>query len=259
MIQVVEVTHHYGVRPVLRGVSLRIETGEVIALMGPNGMGKSTLLGIMAGVMSPLQGHVEIDGRVRRRTAEEELEVRKKCVYLPAEAFVPAGMACRDWLFAVGRLYEIEQARLIDHIERLLDLFSLVKEGDSPTSSLSTGQKRKIALCSAFVTEAPVMLLDEPFSGGLDPSAILALKGVLQSLAARDDITIVLATPVPELVEGIADRVALIQDGRILAYDTIDGLRRLSGCAGPLDQVYERILSPGTQAKIERYLGRPGA
>lgn len=254
MINVVDVTHHYGVKPVLRRVSLTVNHGEVVALMGPNGMGKSTLMGVMAGTLWPLRGHVEIDGLRRRASEEDELAIRKRVVYLPADPWLPRDRTGRAWMLAVGRLYGIDEERLLDHVDRLLALFDLQKQADVPIKDLSTGQKKKVALCGMLVTEAPILLLDEPFSGGLDPSGILALKRVLQHLAKRDDCTIVMATPVPELVEEFADRVAVIRDGQIAAYDTIDGLRTQMNMPGArLDDVYEQLVSPQTAGNIERY------
>jgi ABC-type multidrug transport system ATPase subunit len=253
MINVVDVTHHYGVKPVLRHVSLQVHGGEVVALMGPNGMGKSTLMAVMAGVMSPLRGYVEIEGLRRRSSEQAELAIRKQVVYLPAGAWLPSGVTPREWLLGVGRVYEIEDERLMDHVDRLLELFDLRKQSDEVVAGLSTGQKKKLALCGALATEAPVMLLDEPFSGGLDPSGIMALKRVLQRHARGDRFTIVMATPVPELVEELADRIAIIRDGQIVAYDTIDGLRRLTNTSGKLDEIYERLISPDTSGKIDRY------
>ena len=83
MIELIDITQHYGVRPVLRGISLRIERGEVVVILGPNGMGKTTLLGVMAGVLSPQKGEVWIDGLRRRGSEEEELAIRRMTVYLP--------------------------------------------------------------------------------------------------------------------------------------------------------------------------------
>lgn len=253
MITVIEVTHHYGVRPVLKDVSLHVRRGELLALMGPNGMGKSTLLGVMAGLLAPIRGYVEVDGMRRRRTAEEELAIRKKVVYLPAEAWASGAMTGREWLLAVGRLYDIEDLRLMDHVDRLLRLFCLSEQADSTISSYSTGQKKKISLAGALVTEASVFLLDEPFSGGLDPSGILAMKRVLQRLVREQGATVVIATPVPELVQELADRVAIIRDGQLIACDTLDGLRAIAGVTGALDAVYERLASPQSAGNIEQY------
>jgi ABC-2 type transport system ATP-binding protein len=253
MINVVNVTHHYGIKPVLRNVSLQVAAGEVVALMGPNGMGKSTLMSVIAGALWPIKGRVEINGIVRRSSPENELAIRKQIVYLPADPWLPHLSTPREWLLAVGRLYEIEDDHLMDHVDRLLSLFNLTTQADTRIGACSTGQRKKVALCAALVSEAPIMLLDEPFAGGLDPSGILALKRVLHHLAQRDDVTIVMATPIPELVEELADRIAIIRDGQIVICDTLEGLRRAAGSTARLDEIYEQLVSPNTAANIDRY------
>lgn len=256
MIRVVDVTHHYGVRPVLKNINLEIKTGEVVVVVGPNGMGKTTLLGMLAGVLWPYAGYVEIDGLKRRESVDRERELRKKVAYLPDQSWLPKSRTGREFILAVGRLYGVDDLRLFDHADRLLRLFDLTEQGDQPIYSYSTGQIKKISLCSALITEAPNLLLDEPFSGGLDPSGILALKRVLQRLAERDDVTIVMATPVPELVEELADRIAIIRDGQLAAFGTADELRRLTETDGPLADVLQRLLNPETLANIEHYFKR---
>ncbi|MFH1834076.1 MAG: ABC transporter ATP-binding protein [bacterium] len=253
VIRVEGLTQHYGIRPVLKKVSFEVMPGELIALIGPNGMGKSTLLGAMGGVLSPQKGYVEINGKRRRASCDEELAIRKETVYLPDHVWLPAMRTGREYLLAVGRIYDIEEERLMKHVEGLLELFELVEKAEAPISSYSTGQQKKIAVCGALVTEAPVMLLDEPFSGGLDPSALLALKRVMKHLADRDDVTVVMATPVPEIVEEIAHRVLILRQGEVVAYDTPDGLRTLTGCTGPLQDVFEKLLHPKTIENIDKY------
>ena len=83
----------------------------------------------------------------------------------------------REFLLAVGRLYDVEDERLFDHVERLMRLFDLESQADQPIRSCSAGQRKKIALGAALVTEAPILVLAEPFSGGLDPSGILRSNG----------------------------------------------------------------------------------
>ena len=141
----------------------------------------------------------------------------------------------------------------MEHVGRLLALFELTEQGDSPIRTYSAGQKKKVALCSALVTEAPVLLLDEPFSGGLDPSGLLALKRVFLRHARNKELTIVMTSPVPELVEEIATRVVVLHRGEILAFDTIEGLRRSSGCRGTLGEVLETLLYPETSRRIDDY------
>jgi ABC-type multidrug transport system ATPase subunit len=253
VIELHEVTQHYGVRPVLRGINLRIERGEVVVILGPNGMGKTTLLGVMAGVLAPQRGEILIDGLRRRGSEEEELAIRKRTVYLPDQPWLPANRTAREFILAVGRLYDVDEERLMNHVDQLLNLFDLWDQGDSPIRSLSAGQKKKAALSSALVTEAPILLLDEPFSGGLDPSGILTLKRIIQHHARRKEATVVLTSPVPELVEEIATRIVVLHDGEILAFDTLDGLQRMTGYRGPLDQVLQRLIFPETSQKLDTY------
>ena len=254
MIELVNITQHYGVRPVLKGINCRIERGELVAVVGPNGMGKTTLLGVMAGVLSPQHGHVTIDGRRRRQSVEVEVGIRRMAVYLPDHAWLPAMRTGREFLMSVGRLYDIPDDRLLDHVERLLTLFELTRQGDGPIRSCSNGQQKKIALCAALVTDAPVLLLDEPFAGGLDPAGLLALKRVLQWRVAKQEATVVLTSPVPEIVEEIAGRIIILRDGEVVAFDTLDGLRRLTGQGGSLANILERLLYPETVTKLQAYL-----
>jgi ABC-type multidrug transport system ATPase subunit len=179
-------------------------------------------------------------------------------VFLPDHPFLPKLRTGRELLLAVGKLYDIETERLFDHIERLLRLFQLESKGDSPIQSYSNGEQKKIAVCSALVTEAPVMLLDEPFSGGLDPSGLLALRRVLQQLAERKHVTVVISAPVPELLEGLAKKVAVLRDGKIAAYGTIDDLRKATGCSGTLAEMLEDFFHPQLGDTISKYLEGQG-
>jgi ABC-2 type transport system ATP-binding protein len=253
MIVLKGVTQHYGMRPVLQKVDLKIPSGRLTAIVGPNGMGKTTLLGVMAGILSPQQGFVEIDGLRRRRTEEEEIAIRRRVAYLPDHPWLPVNRTGREFLLGVGRLYDVGLDHLMDHVERLLELFQLAREGDWPIHSYSNGQKKKIAIASALVTETPVMLLDEPFAGGLDPAGILALRHVLRRLVSSPARTVVMTAPVPELVEELADEVVVLSAGQVAAHDNLAGLRRLAKCDGPLAEVLTRITHPQTIDTIERY------
>ncbi|NOX59024.1 MAG: ABC transporter ATP-binding protein [Planctomycetes bacterium] len=254
MIDLINITQHYGVKPVLRDVSLSVAEGELVGVMGANGTGKSTLLKVAAGVLCPLKGHIEIDGLRRRSSVENELAIRQRTVYLAADSWLPMRTTGREFIIAVGQLYSIDLDRLIDHTQKLIELFGLEEKADSPISSYSSGQQKKVSLSAALITETPVMILDEPFAGGLDPSGILALRQVMKQLADRADVTVLMATPVPELVEQIADRVAVIHDGKILAFDTPEGLKRIAGCDGSLDETLEKLTNPRTLERIDQYL-----
>ncbi len=254
IIKVENVWHHYGIRPVLKNVSLEIERGELVVIMGPNGMGKTTLLGLIGGILYPIKGHVEIDGKIRRSSIEAEKAIRRQLVYLPDDPFLPLMSTGEEFLLSVAGLYGIDSLHAMEHTEKLLEVFDLKEKGGSPISSYSTGQKKKLGLCSALLTEAPILVLDEPFSGGLDSAALLAISKILKVLADREDITVVMAVPVPELVEPLADKVVIIAHGEIIAFDSPEGIIRQAGGNISMAEALEKLVHPDQTDNISQYL-----
>ncbi|MCA9081256.1 MAG: ABC transporter ATP-binding protein [Planctomycetaceae bacterium] len=252
MIVVHNVTQHYGIKPVLKNIQLEFPPGSRTAIIGPNGMGKTTLLSVIAGVLNPQFGHVEIDGLRRRSSVENELEIRRRTVFLPDRCWLPKMRTGREFILSIGKLYDVDPERLLDHADRLLSLFELSSLAEAPIRTYSSGQQKKISLCSALITDAPILLLDEPFSGGLDPAGILAMKCLLQRMADREDRIIVFTAPVPELVEETADRLVVLKQGQVAAAGTLHDLKRQAG-GNSLDQLLEKIVFPETLAQIESY------
>ena len=108
-------------------------------------------------------------------------------------------------------------------------------------------------MASALITDAEIFLLDEPFSGGLDPSGIFAMTRVLRRLAEREDRTVVMATPVPTLIEEVADRVAIIENGEITHVGTLEELRQISGRDGDAAEILQHLMHPETSRMIDDY------
>ena len=254
VISVSDLTQHYGARPVLQQVSFEVRPGELTCVMGPNGMGKTTLLAAVAGLLSPRKGKILINGLRRRGAPEDELAIRRQFMYLPADAWLPKSQTGREYLLALGGLYGVDVDRLFGHAEQLLDLFELSEKADARMSDYSTGRQKKIALCGALVSEAPVMILDEPFSGGLDPSGLLVLKRIMARLAEREDVTVLMAAPVPEIAEEVADRILVLSHGKVAACRTVEELRKEAGDGATLEDALTGLLDPEAAQKLERYL-----
>ncbi len=253
----VGLTCHYGFRPILKDLELDVHAGQVTGVMAPNGVGKSTLLSVAAGQVPAWRGFVEINGNKRRDTEASELACRQATVYLPAEPWLPEGLTAREWVVTCGRIWNVDDRRLLDHAGRLLDLFDL-GDGDKTIKSCSTGQKHKVALAGALATDAEVLLFDEPFGGGLDPSGILVLKRLLADAAGRRGRAVLVASPVPETLEGLADRIV------VLSRDD-DGIARIAADASPVDlqrdtgtsnlaEAYEALVRPDTVDKLAAYV-----
>lgn len=255
VIQVENVFHHYGLRPTLRDVSFSLETGQTLAIIGPNGTGKTTLLDLVAGLASPAEGTVSINGLVRRSTVKNELAIRQQTVFLPADIWFPNAITGRDFILGVGEAWGVPIRRLFEHADRLLSVFQMESISDSAISGYSTGQRKKIGLCSALITEASILLLDEPFSGGLDPAGITAMKQILQHLTEREDRTVVLTSPVPELVEEVADEVLILNEGIVLMHDSVSNVIAAAD-AKSLEEALRKLIFPETEAELQEYFAR---
>jgi ABC-2 type transport system ATP-binding protein len=193
----------------------------------------------------------------RRSSEANEVQIRRTAVYLPDTPWLPRLRTPREFVLAVGRLYDLEDERLFEHTDRLIEVFELTSQADTPIGSLSAGQKKKVALSAALVADSAALLLDEPFSGGLDPEGLMALKRILRNRVDHGG-TVLLTSPVAEIVEEIADRVVVLADGEILAFDSIDGLRQRTGTTGSLNDALERLLYSETTHKLDDYLRGEG-
>jgi len=253
MIDVQDIFHHFGIRAVLNGPTFQVQPGEITVIMGPNGMGKSTLLSCIGGALRPLSGKITINSDVRYESEESEMRVRQNVMYLPDAPWMPPLRTCRQWAVAVAKLYRSDDQFILNHVDALIRLFDMEKVADSPLSSYSAGQKKKAMLIMALAPETPVLVLDEPFSGGLDPTGLLAIKELLKKRARIARQTLLIATPTPELVEEIADRIIILKDGRIVGQGTLAELSAQAGYEGRLEGLYERISSSETETRLAEY------
>ena len=256
MIAARKLLHHYSYRRILDGVSFDIKRGELVAVMGPNGTGKSTILRLIAGDLCPLEGSIGIDGKIRRSSERAELEIRQQMVYLPDHPWLPVAASGHEFLAAVGELYSIKPLRILEHIEQLLEVFNLTDQARTAISRYSNGQKKKIAIAAALMTDAELLVLDEPFTGGLDPEGMHALKAILGKFADDEHRTVVIASQIPEIVAQIAHRVLFLKDSKTLVSRSIAELAAETREGANIADTIGKIISPERVVHLETYLGR---
>lgn len=211
MIEAQEVTKNYGMVEALKGLSFRIEPGEIVGLLGPNGAGKTTLLKILTTFFEPTTGQVKIDGH---DVVTSPLEVRKLVGYLPENAPLYQEMLVQESLLMTAQLRGIAESETMDLISRAVHDTGLEKVLTRPISQLSKGYRQRVGLAQAILHRPPILILDEPTSG-LDPEQIVEVRNLVKRLAEKS--TVILSTHILSEVEQTCERVLIIMNGQLKA------------------------------------------
>jgi ABC-2 type transport system ATP-binding protein len=223
-IEISDLRHRYGQREALRGVTLTIERGEIFALLGPNGGGKTTLFKILCTLMRADQGDVRVLGHDLRREAER---VRPRIGVVFQHPGLDPKLTVGENLVHHGHLYGLGGARLRERVTAVLADLDLEERAADLVETLSGGLARRAELARGLLHSPELLLLDEP-STGLDPGARRDFAQLLRTLRDRDGVTVVLTTHHMEEAER-ADRVAVLHEGSLVAIGTPDDLKRSVG------------------------------
>jgi ABC-2 type transport system ATP-binding protein len=214
----------FGDATVLASVDLRVERGNVLALLGPNGAGKTTLVRILSTLLDADGGTVHIDGH---DVARDGKAVRAVIGLTGQDTAVDELLTARENLVMMGRLFHLGKAEARQRAVELLDQFDLVESADRPVKTLSGGMRRRLDIAVSLITAPLVLFLDEPTTG-LDPTSRAAMWDLIRKLVA-DGTTILLTTQYLEEADELADRVAVINGGRIVAEGTPEELKQQVG------------------------------
>lgn len=219
------------------GVSLEVRAGEVYALLGPNGAGKTTTLRMLATLLRPDRGRVEVDGV---DAAARPLEARARLAYVPAEAGLEPQLRAREAVSLFARIQGVEKPG--EQAMALLETLGAGGLAQAPCGTLSTGQKRRVVLARALVHDPPVLLLDEP-TDGLDVPGRRDVLGLVRRLAGEGRAVLVSSHIMGE-VEAVADRAGVMAGGRLVAEGSLAELRALAG-VHDLGEVFLRLTGEG--------------
>jgi ABC-2 type transport system ATP-binding protein len=200
----------------VKGIDFEVAPGEVFGLLGPNGAGKSTTIGMLTTTIVPTSGSARLAGH---DVVSAPRQARSVSSVVFQEAVVDSGLSGRANLELHARLWGVPGARAASRIDELVDAFGVAELIDRPVASFSGGQRRRLEIARALVSEPQVLFLDEP-TVGLDPRIRHELLDVIAGLRARHDMTILLTTHYLDEAQQLCDRVAIIHRGEIVALDT---------------------------------------
>jgi linearmycin/streptolysin S transport system ATP-binding protein len=225
VLEVIDVSKRFGRFEALRGVSLRVEAGELFGLLGPNGAGKTTLLNILACLSDPSAGSVRLFGKPLTRG---DLSVRPLVGIATQDLAVYAELTARENLAFFGRLYGLGGPELLKRVDEVLELTALRERADDRVGTFSGGMKRRLNLGVAVMHRPRVLYLDEP-TAGVDPQSRHHIFGQVRALSAAG-VTIVYTSHYMEEVQALCPRIAILDHGKVIACDMRTNLlRRLDG------------------------------
>jgi gliding motility-associated transport system ATP-binding protein len=226
-------------RRALGGVTLRVDVGDAMLLVGRNGAGKTTLLRIATGFLDPDVGEVLIDG-VPVTAAGTRAAAQAKLGYLPEHAPAPVELSVRDHLSLRARQKGLGK-RAADAIDRVVAATAIGSELERRIGTLSKGYRQRVGLADALLGEPPLLVLDEPTSG-MDPIQVAQMRDYLKT-AAKDRAVIVSSHAVSDL-EPLATRVAVLRAGELVACESVDEMRTRAGLRGRLEDAVVALLEP---------------
>jgi len=232
MIKIENLVKHYKNTKALQGVSLEIAMGETFAIVGPNGAGKTTLLNSILGLIHPTAGKITVDNIELSRNPKE---IKRKIGYLPQRIAFHENLSALEVIEFYGALRGVNNTRL----ESFLDAVGLTEQKNKKVGALSGGMLQRLALAQAIISDPPILILDEP-TISLDPEGRVAFKKLIREEKNKGK-TILLSSHILSYIEELADRIAILVKGKVVALDTLAGLRTELKLNSILEMVIENL------------------
>lgn len=248
MIEIKNLVKHYGDKQALKGISFTVNDNEVLGFLGPNGAGKSTTMNIITGFLSSTSGTVKINGH----DILEEPDLAKKDIgYLPEQPPLYLDMTVNEYLTFICELKGVSKKERKEHIKLITSMVGIDAVTGRLIGNLSKGYKQRVGIAQALVGDPPILILDEP-TVGLDPNQIIGIRKLIKDLSKNHSV--IVSSHILSEIQEIADRVVIIDHGKIAAVDTVKDLSHrltnvtdlLMSFKGPAKDVAARLkMIPG--------------
>src|SRR5947209_4303182 len=236
MIHLDSVSKEYGLKTAVADLSLDIPAGELFAFLGPNGAGKTTTIKLVCGLLFPTSGTVTVGGFDMQREGDR---ARQLLSYVPDLPFLYEKLTGREFLHFIADMYGLPAEVGRERVARVIDQFNLQEFVDDLTERYSHGMRQRTVFASALVHEPRVLIVDEP-TVGLDPRSVRQLKDLLRR-EADGGTTVFLSSHSLDVVEELADRIAIVDHGRLISCGTLETLRTQAAVDGSLEEVFLKM------------------
>ena len=252
MIELLGLTKRYGKFTAVDNISLTIPRGELYGLLGPNGAGKTTTMRMIAGILRPTAGLIQIAGI---NLLTDPMEAKRRLGFIPDRPFVYDKLTGAEFLRFVAGLYGQDGEAIDKRIDELLELFELLPWKNELTESYSHGMRQKLIISSALLHKPEVIVVDEPMIG-LDPKSARLLKDLLRQFVTRGG-TVLMSTHTLEIAEAMCDRIAIVLGGRIVAAGTMAELRtHTSSGDASLEELFLKLTGGLSERELSELFDR---
>jgi ABC-2 type transport system ATP-binding protein len=236
MIDLQEISKTYGTKLAVDRLTLHVEAGEVFAFLGPNGAGKTTTIKLMCGLLFPTSGKVRIGGY---DLEDEGDKARQLISYVPDQPYLYEKLTGREFLQFIADMYGLANKHGRERIDEMIVLFELKDFVDDLTERYSHGMRQRTVFAAALLHQPQVLIVDEP-TVGLDPRSIRQLKDLLRREAARGT-TVFLSTHSLDIAQELADRIGIVDHGRLISCGPLESLQRQAALNGSLEDVFLKL------------------
>jgi ABC-2 type transport system ATP-binding protein len=241
LVEFLSVSKNYGSKPAVVDLTLSLYPGEVFAFLGPNGAGKTTTIKILTGLLRPSAGTVRIAGK---ESAFESADTRHVLSYVPDQPHVYEKLTGREFLDFVRELYGLSGPEVAADVDRLVGVFEMEGFLDDLAETYSHGMRQRLAFAGALLHRPKILVLDEPMVG-LDPKSMRIVKDLLRREAAAG-MCVFMSTHTLAIAEELADRVGIIQRGRLIRSGTLAEIRSEFAAGHTLEDFFLEITREGT-------------